>query len=293
MGAIRYKAVLCKIGSTYVPVKQSTVDPGIELTSESAGYSVVSSFVAKMAQRQVITLQTAALATAMNLVPFKLGNVLTAPEIWFAKQDDDGNVSGNAHLKIVVASAKAVWRQISAQINQVAMGDLEMHAISSDGSNPVTFSEASLPSITDQNVLLEAFTLGPVKLDSTLIETQGITVSPGIELEKIQHSGNPYVDYIGINRANAAFDVETLDLKTALTTAAVPVTAFFRQLDNLGVRKADDANAAISVTLAQAYVHPTNASGAHGATARSGFRAVAVDEGDAEIVSVSLAADVA
>ena len=202
-------------------------------------------------------------------------------------------LSGSTAIKFVIASAKGIITEIGAQANKYARAAIELHAFTGGSTNPVTWSEAALPSIGDLAVLQEAFFLGPVKVGASLIETQGMKVMSGIELSKVFHSGHTFVQHVGIEKLRPSIDVDTLDLKTSFTSSLSAVTAFFRKGVIGGDRVAAATEEHVSIALANAYCTPKDARGAWGATATGGFTAVAVDGGSDEIVSQAVDAAIA
>lgn len=93
-------------------------------------------------------------ATALGILGWTglvLGSGVTA-ELWEIQWDDVGNMkSGSVHRKCAIAVGRAIWRTIRASHRNDAMIDIEVFALSSDGStSPFAWTESqALPTAVD------------------------------------------------------------------------------------------------------------------------------------------------
>lgn len=166
-----------------------------------------------------------------------LSGTITIP---FNKRANGGTfASGTSHPALSGTDALIVPTQFSAnQDDEGASASLDVHFISSDGTTePV--AEATGQSLASQS-FNAMYALGPASINATSIpEIVGISVNPGITVQKQRHTGFNYPTAIFIDGQDPFIDFIFEDLDALATysaqfTAMTAAVAYLRKRDGVG-----------------------------------------------------------
>jgi len=223
-------------------------------------------YVAVMSQEPRLRVSTTALATVLGkvgisglLIEASGSSGLNAVEAWLQKMLSGGTRTPPTtaeHTKLSIGNGLIIPRTINAPLNAFATYDLEISAISSDGStSPLTITGSQ--QLTGSPDVTEAFVCGPVKINGSAITgIEDITVDFGIEEIVRQGDGEAYPTFVGIMNRNPSIRVRSsnVGILSTLTAAGAEQGAsdsvvYLRKVDEGGTRVADATSEHISFTI--------------------------------------------
>lgn len=236
------------------------LSPEIREVIQAGDGDVDPTYVAVMGQSPRLRFTTTALATVLATCGID-GEIIDAdgsyPGLlaWFQKLAEGGTrESGSAHLQMTVKEGLLVPRVLRASQDGSASLDLEAIATYDGTNDPVVVADSQ--ALAGSPAVGELFTVGPVKVNGTALESiQDITVDLGIQ-EIIQSGdGQVWPTFVGILRRQPSITVRTTDAVSlatfglegsAISTTAV---AYFRKLAQGGLRVAEATVEHVSVTV--------------------------------------------
>lgn len=280
-------------GTRLWQVNNLRVDPRVERVLNGAA-NVDTVFAAQTQIAPIGSFETPALSAAHSLVPIESGAAIASAKFYFAKLLQGETVAGSgSHYEMDLNDCLAICRRIRAQQGQEASAEFEFIA-TYDGSNlPLSVSAAaSLPTYSGTP---EKYTLGPVYVGSTMIESQNVEFDTGIEVVAEGHSGQGYPSLAAIAARRPAVTVQTHDLSEitdailagAEAGGGLETVVFFRALSNAGGPVADATTSHMSLTFEMELETAGSVSGDEASAAQGELMIHPIFDGTNAIVTVA------
>lgn len=264
-----------EINGTLVPqITQHSIDPQVQEFAIGSGGSADVSFLANMQETPVLSFTSTAVKTVLDLVAVGVLAVGTVVNQYFAHlaTTASGRAASAAHTKLTINDGLIVCRTIEAQHNQPATITVEIYATYDGTNNPFVKAVANTALPSSSLAAVELFTLGPVKIGSTLIDTQSVSLDPGITVFLLGKSGEPWNRLAAMNKRKVRATVTSLD--PALLTAVGEVggsqtspIVFLQKVDKNATRVAAATAEHIGFTFPKGFAYPGPMGGSEGSVA--------------------------
>jgi hypothetical protein len=251
-------------------VQSFAISTGLQKILQRGDGQVDPTFVAIMSQRPAMRFTSTAIATylgACGIGGTILDSDVTYPglEAWFQKMAEGGDrAAGSSHIKMTVNEGILVPRAIQASQDGVATIDFEAVITYDETNEPVVVADSQALSGTPATA--ELFTVGPVKINGTTLESiQSVSIDFGIQVITQSGDGQVWPTFAGIMSREPSIRIRTTDV-LALSTfdlegtaiGASDVVVFLRKLAEGGTRVADAGSEHISFTLDEGLITVEN-----------------------------------
>jgi hypothetical protein len=247
-----------------VPASQASFNPSLNVAAQRTAGNLYPTHTAVMGGAPTLSFGTPALATALDVVG--LGSLTsTQTTVYFAKLSGDG-FAGSGHVSYQMNGALVVPDSINAQHNSVASINYTAYGIDSGSGAVTTSGSATLPTVAS---LDECFVGGKVAFDSNDYQTTGWSLSFGQNVDHGMTSGDAWPTYACITSRNVTANVTSLDvgLQDWEGASETSVVMYARKTDQASTRIADGTAQHVSLTFAEAFVHPQARAGTRGQAA--------------------------
>lgn len=208
-----YKSHALKIGTNWIGgiLKQSARNAARIEAKPTAG-SVYAQQITINEVKNSFMFTTLNVQKALAVLGFSglaLGSGVSA-ELYEIQWTNDGAIAaGSVHRKLVFANGRALLRRISGQHRADVSGDIEVFAISSDGTtNPVAFTgSVAMPALVDdaRHTILGG-TLGGVSVGCM----QSFDIDFGIDIESLGCNSDIFDTRLQVNAISPKITVNTL-----------------------------------------------------------------------------------
>lgn len=228
------------VASMIDQIMSQNIDSGLEDYIGGQSSVISPNFAALMEVRPLLSFTTSKLQTALDLCGLT-GLQATSTNklsLWFKKRASYAEyASGSTHRKFTVNNGLMVPRRLTARHGEPATIDYEIHPIGDATNpaalvNPVVITVASLAAGAGMSQL---FTLGPVKLDGTQLDSvQEVTIDFGIDVIRLGTNGQIFPEFCAIREKRPTIEVVTHDIAHATDPASLPgVVATFGLLGGI------------------------------------------------------------
>lgn len=281
-------------GTAYRQLNTISVDPAIEKMINSGG-ELDTVFAAMLRSKPLCRFSSRNLAMFLDVCgPGGLA-IDTTFNVYFAAYQHGGTRSYTACFKCTFNDGLIMLSSLRASHQQEAEAQYEVYATYDGTNNPLTFATgATCPA--DSGTVAK-FTLGPLKLGSTVIETQDLEFNLGAETGLYGNNGESFDRMACIKNRKPMISGTTLNLNHANTVTPTglssAVTAYFRKKSNKGNSVADATAEHISLYATGAYVTMGTIEGSEGKEASAKIEAQLVWDGTNDIVAVDTTAAIA
>jgi hypothetical protein len=196
--------------------------------------------------------------------------------------------------KVAIAQGMMIPKSLSASQGSGAELSLEMHVTSTDGSTaPITVTAGQ--AVPAGAVVGEKYTVGPVKINGTLIDCESMSLDFGIKLQVDASGGAVYPTFISIMGREPSFKISVKDYDqlmlavAGVAQGATPSVVYLRKLAAGGTRVADATAQHISFTIYSGLLELGNAGADHGSMAKSDLTITPIIDATHAIVVVNTA----
>lgn len=223
------------------------VSTGMNRLIEASGGHVDPTFVSVMSLSPTLGFTTRML-TALS--SFGIGGAqITTLDAYIQKLLKYGTRGGaNTHTKISIGTGMCVPRTLSANQGSIAELSLDAVAISADGA-AAAMTVATGQSLPAGGGVTEAFTIGPVAINGTVIDVESVSIDFGIQLQLDSSGGQPFPTFVAVMNRRPEIRLTSKDFDTINTLYAAGVfgvaqggtdsVVYFRKLAAGGTRVAD------------------------------------------------------
>lgn len=273
--------------------ESSRLDFGVETGRLGHSGKPQPSYTAVQEQNAQIDFTTHDLWTALNKIGFD-GADAAGAELWLQKLAHAGfRSSGSDHAQVSVTQGYLIPVTLQAQGAQWATMECQIWVASTDGNDPLSFTEVSLPTPADS---MDAFVAGPVSINGTDVQVQQLNVEFGLEVHARRHDGQVWPGLIAGIEARPRIRITTDDVsQLTLGTNGVEIGAnnvevWFRKVNQNGTRVSPVTAEHIKIEITEGMVHAGETSANQGAEASLELVVEPTYDGTNDIMQITQAA---
>lgn len=299
-----YSIYAVNIAGTVIPVSSWSLSPGIAKQVIGVNGQVDPTFVYNTGQQQTISFATPDIKAVLTKLatPWQFLKLATPAVFYLQKHDPfGGRLTTSTFQSFTVATGLLVFRGLSATNGPAAVARFDVIPISSDGDTSPVIAASSVANPALSTSLAQAWTVGPVKINSANIEVakytgvQSIEIDPGVQIGVRGGDGQFFPTFVSVLEVRPTITVQFSDADvladlgiSGVKQAVADTTLFFRKIDKSGSRIALNVGDHLSIAVQAGTIDPTGAGGEHGDIAGSGLIITPVYDGTAVQLAFNL-----
>lgn len=267
----RFVISATKLGSSVVPGNASaSYTPGTQTIRPNIDGQLYPYWVGSIASSPVVSVRSHAVAEvlgALGLTGVSIASLTGGVQYNADKQAAVARAGNGSHFTAAYTTGIAFPTSISAGTSGLATVGYELHAISSDGTDPVTLSKAG--NALSYTALSNAYTIGKISINGTdLVGVTSVTINFGISVGKRQADGYAFPTFAAVDTITPTIQIGIEDIAQVndLTNLGLAQTSsdsivYLRRVSNEGAPSADSSAHHLSFTVDAGLITSSGPSG--------------------------------
>ncbi len=272
-----------------------SLNPNLQEIVEASDGQVDPTFTAVMSGAPAFGVTTVAVATALAAFGINGTQAITLAAYLQKIAAYGTRSAGATHMKIAIANALMVPRQLTAAQGQRATLALEAFPVSSDGETaPVEFTDSQV--LPAGGGVAQAFTLGPVSINGAALDAESVTVDPGLDARTEGSEGDVWTKLAYVMNRRPTIRIRTphrlaiSDFGLAgAAQGASDSLVYLRKLAANGTRVAENVAEHIKIAVDDGRISCQSVTGSQGEILGSDVVITPVYDGTAAILAIDTA----